>query len=94
MVSLADKDFEADDPYEFVGVRYQAEPGTDPDEIMARCFIEEYALMGMPRDRIMRMFRSTHFKGTNAILERRGEQFIRGIAESVFGTPATEESHA
>ena len=94
MVSLADKDFEADDPYEFVGVRYEAEPGTDPDEIMARCFIEEYALMGMPRDRIMRMYRSTHFKGTNAILERRGEQFIRGIAESVFGTPATEERHA
>ena len=94
MVSLADKDYEADDLYEFVGVRYEAEPGTDPDEIMARCFIEEYALMGMPRDRIMRMFRSTHFKGTNAILERRGEQFIRGIAESVFGTPATEERHA
>lgn len=94
MVSLADKEFEADDPYEFVGVRYAAEPGTDPDEIMARCFIEEYALMGMPRDRIMRMFHSAHFKGTNAILERRGEEFIRTIAASVYGAPAREERHA
>ncbi|MGE0600520.1 MAG: hypothetical protein AB7J35_15330 [Dehalococcoidia bacterium] len=94
MVSIADKEFEADDPYEFVGVRYPAEPGTDPDEIMARCFIEEYALMGMPRDRIMRMFRSAHFKGTNAILQRRGENFVDEIANSVYGTPAREERHA
>ena len=32
MVDLSEKDFEADDPYEFVGMRYKAEPGTDPDE--------------------------------------------------------------
>jgi hypothetical protein len=94
MVSLADKEFEADDPYEFVGVRYEAEPGTDPDEIMARCFIEEYALMGMPRDRIMRMFHSPHFKGTNAIRERRGDEFIRTIADGVYGTPVLEDRHA
>ena len=94
MVSLADKEFEADDPYEFVGVRYEAEPGTDPDEIMARCFIEEYALMGMPRDRIMRMFHSPHFKGTNAIRVRRGDEFIRTIADGVYGTPALEDRHA
>jgi hypothetical protein len=94
MVDLSEKEFEADDPYEFVGVRYEAEPGTDPDEVMARCFIEEYALLGMPRDRIMRMFHSAHFAGTHAILERRGERFVREIADGVYGQRATEESHA
>jgi len=91
---MAEKDFEADDPYEFVGMRYQAEPGTDPDELMARCFIEEYALMGMPRDRIMRMFHSPAFKGTHSILERRGAEFIRAISDDVYGHLAAEESHA
>ncbi len=94
MVSLADKEFESDDPYEFVGVRYEAEPGTDPDEAMARCFIEEYALMGMPRDRIMRMFRAPQFKGTHSILERRGEPFIHAIADDIYGTTVPEVRHA
>lgn len=94
MVDLSEKEFEADDPYEFVAMRYSAEPGTDPDEAMARCFIEEYALMGMPRDRIMRMFHSPHFAGTHAILERRGQAFVVGIADSIYGPAAAEESHA
>ena len=94
MVDLSEKEFEADDPYEFVGMRYQAEPGTDPDEMMARCFIEEYALMGMPRNRIMRMFESAHFKGTNGILERRGRGFVTAIADSIYGTSAEVGSHA
>lgn len=91
---MAEKDFEADDPYEFVGMRYPAEPGTDPDELMARAFIEEYALMGMPRDRIMRMFVSPFFAGTNGILERRGESFVRAIFDDIYGRPAAEVSHA
>ena len=91
---MAEKDLETDDPYEFVAMRYPVEPGTDADEVMARCFIEEYALLGMPRDRIMRMFHSAHFAGTHAILERRGERFIREIADGVYGQRATEESHA
>ncbi len=91
---MAEKDFEADDPYEFVAMRYTAEPGTDPDEVMARCFIEEYALMGMPRDRIMRMFESARFSGTHSILERRGSAFIRVISDDVYGHSAAEENHA
>ena len=94
MVDLSEKGFEADDPYEFVGMRYPAEPGTDPDELMARCFIEEYALMGMPRDRIMRMFESQHFHGTHGILERRGRSFVTAIADSIYGTTAEVKGHA
>lgn len=91
---MAEKDIEADDPYEFVAMRYTAEPGTDPDEVMARCFIEEYALMGMPRDRIMRLFHSAHFAGTHAILERRGEAFIRAISDDIYGSTAEEARNA
>ena len=61
---------------------------------MARCIIEEYALMGMPRDRVMRMFESAGFRGTHNILLRRGRPFVRAIAESVYGRPETEKSHA
>ena len=39
---MAEKDFENDDPFEFVAVRFPADPGVDSDEVMARCFIEEY----------------------------------------------------
>lgn len=91
---MADKDFEADDPYEFVAVRYPVAPGIDPDELMARTFIEEYALMGMPRSRIMRMFESASFRGTHAILERRGRAFVQAISDDVYGSPAVEEHHA
>lgn len=91
---MADKEFEADDPYEFVAMRYKAEPGTDPDEVMARVFIEEYALMGMPRDKIMRMFRSPAFAGTHDILERRGEAFIRAISDDIYGQAAAEVCNA
>lgn len=91
---MAVKEIESDDPYEFVAMRYTAAPGTDPDEVMARCFIEEYALMGMPRKHIMRMFESARFTGTNSILERRGAAFIRAISDDVYGHPAEEESHA
>jgi hypothetical protein len=91
---MAEKEFEADDPYEFVAMRYPVAPGTDPDDAMARCFIEEYALMGMPRDRIMRMFHAPKFAGTHAILQRRGEAFIRGIADEVYGRPAEEVPNA
>ncbi len=91
---MAEKEFESDDPYEFVAMRYTAEPGTDPDEVMARCFIEEYALMGMPRDKIMHMFKSPAFSGTYAIRDRRGADFIRAIFDDIYGHPALEETHA
>jgi hypothetical protein len=87
---MADKELEDDDPYEFVAVRFPMEEGVDADELMARCFVEEYALMGMPRDRMLVLFRSTFFAGTNAILQRRGEGFIESIIESVYG-PAVQE---
>jgi hypothetical protein len=82
---MAEKEFEGDDPMEFVAMRFPAPPGVDMDEAMARCFIEEYALMGMPRKRILAMFRSPAFAGAHAVFAARGEEFIVGLVEQVFG---------
>ena len=84
---MAEKDLKTDDPYEFVAMQYTVEPGTDPDELMARCFIEEYALIGMPRQKTMRLFASPMFAGTHAILARRGSQFVEQLADQVYGQP-------
>ncbi len=82
---MAEKHLEDDDPYELVGVRVPMEPGVDADSVMARCFIEEYALMGMNRERVLHLFRSRYFAGTHAILERRGEAFIAALLDDVYG---------
>jgi hypothetical protein len=87
---MADKHLERDDPYEFVAMRYAAAPGSDPDVEMARCFIEEYALMGMPREKTMRLFQSPYFAGTHAILQKRGDAFVRQLINDVYGQPAGE----
>jgi hypothetical protein len=87
---VADKEFEADDPYEFVAMRVPMEPGVDPDATIARCFIEEYALMGMPRARVAQLFRVPFFAGTHDILKRRGEAFVAQLMDDVFGVAPSE----
>jgi hypothetical protein len=87
---MTEKEFEADDPYEFVAMRYPVEPGTDADEVMARCFIEEYALIGMPRQTTLRLFSSPQFAGSHAILARRGREFVERLADEVYGRPEGE----
>jgi hypothetical protein len=86
---MAEKDFEADDPMEFVAVRFPVPDGVDGDEVMARCFVEEYAVMGMPRERVFRLFQSRFFAGTHAILHSRGEEFVRGIIDDVYGVTSS-----
>lgn len=88
---MVEKELESDDPYEFVAVRYPMPPGVDGDEAMARCFIEEYALMGMPREKVLRLFQSQFFAGTHAILRNRGEPFVRGLIDEIFGVTGGQE---
>ena len=89
---MADKELETDDPYELIGMRFPMEPGVDGEELQSRCFIEEYALMGMPQFKVMHMFKSEFFAGTHAILVSRGEPFVERIIEEVYGQPATTEA--
>lgn len=88
---MAEKELESDDPYEFVAVRFPMQPGVDGDEAMARCFIEEYALMGMPRQKVYQLFQSKFFAGTHAILENRGDAFVRRLLDEVFGVGEAQE---
>lgn len=88
---MAEKEFELDDPYEFVAVRFPVDSAVDQDEVMARCFIEEYALIGMPRDRMLHLFRSPAFVSPHGILESRGEAFVQQIIDDVYGQPVAEE---
>jgi hypothetical protein len=81
---LPDKEFEEDDPYELVAVEVPSPPGYDGPAEMARCFVEEFALMGFPPDRILRLFTSRAFAGSHAIYEERGEAFVRGLIDEVF----------
>ncbi len=87
---MAEKDVESDDPFEFVAVRFPMERGVDADEVMARCFIEEYALIGTPRGKMLALFESEFFAGTHAILVRRGEAFVQRIIDDVFGVALQE----
>lgn len=87
---MAEKELEGDDPMEFVAHRFPVPPGVDMDAEMARCFIEEYALMGMPRERIFHIFSSRFFAGTHAVLESRGEAFIRNLIDGVYGPAGTK----
>jgi hypothetical protein len=80
------KETESEDPYAFVALRYETEPGVDPDAAMARCVTEEFAMMGFSPERILRLFQLATYAGVYAIYERRGEAFVRAIIEDVFGT--------
>ncbi|MEE9277285.1 MAG: hypothetical protein V3V06_02640 [Dehalococcoidia bacterium] len=78
---------EPDDPYEFVAMQFPAEEGVDADAAMARCIVEEFALMGFPPERILRIFQIPTYTGSYDIRERRGEPFVTGIIADVFGRP-------
>lgn len=80
--------FEPDDPMTFTAVAYPVEDREEADREMARCFIEEYALMGWSPERIRGLFRSGAFAGTHAILERRGEPFVEALLAQTFGDPS------
>jgi hypothetical protein len=82
---MAEKDFEADDPMEFVAMRFPVPEGVDADAEMTRCFVEEYAVMGMPPERVLRLFKSPFFEGTHKVMATRGERFVQEIIDDVFG---------
>jgi hypothetical protein len=85
-----DKELEDDDPYELVAVSVTGPPGYDGPAAMARVFIEEFALMGWPPARIMRLFKSPKFAGTNSVYEERGEAYVQGLIDEVFAGRTVE----
>ncbi len=86
---MADKDFEAEDPFQPVAVAFDT-PGYDGVEAMARCFVEEYALMGWPPERVYKLFTVPEFAGSYAVYHDRGPDYVRRLIESVMGEGALE----
>ncbi|MDH3755818.1 MAG: hypothetical protein OEU32_18300 [Acidimicrobiia bacterium] len=81
----ADKDLEADDPYELTGVRYAVAPGVDADRETARTLIEEFAMQGWSPDRIAAMFADPHAGSAHDIYRRRGDLLFDELLDEVFG---------
>lgn len=82
-----DKEVEDDDPFELVGVRFQLPPGVDGDRELARCFVEEYALLGWPADRIRTLFTDPEYAGAHAVAQRRGLALVDEVIAATFGEP-------
>ena len=84
-LTAADKEFEDDDPYELVGVRFPVPEGVDADRELARCFVEEFALMGSSPAEVRRLFADPHYTGSYDIAQRRGLQLVEELIAEVFG---------
>ncbi len=80
-----DKALEGDDPYELVGVHYPIPAGVDGDREVARCFVEEFALMGWTPERIRGLFTTPHYTGAREIVERRGMGLVDEVIAETFG---------
>jgi len=81
---MADKEFELEDPFQPVAVSLPT-PGYDGLEAMARCFVEEYALMGWPPERIFTLFTVPEFAASYAVYQDRGPDYVRRLIAAVVG---------
>ena len=80
---MAIKPLDPEDPMALVGVGLDRSPDDQALTEMAGCFVEEYARMGWSGERILRLFRNPFYRGPHCILRLKGEEFIRGLIETV-----------
>lgn len=83
--AMKQKSLEPEDPYELVGVAVPVPEGYDALGEMARCFVEEFALMGWSGQRILGLFQSPFYQGPHAVYRTRGEGFGRELIGQVLG---------
>ena len=72
---MAEKDSDADDPMELVGV---ALPGGDLDQ-MAECFVEEYIRDGWDDESLLGLFRDPFYRATYRICQEKGEEYVLAL---------------
>jgi hypothetical protein len=75
-----DKEPESGDPMELV---MNSIPAGDP-VMLARCVIEEYAMMGMNEEEILELFRQPIYQ-THGLHQERGETWVRNLIQEVLG---------
>jgi hypothetical protein len=83
----ADKELEADDPYQLTGVRYPVADGVDADRETARTLIEEFAMQGWGRVAIANHIADPQAGSAHAIYRRRGALMLDELFDEVFGPP-------
>ncbi len=88
---MAEKQFEKGDPLSLNGLILDLpkEEAIKAEAEMAACFIEEYAMIGYDQEAIFALFKDPFYQGTHAVLETRGETFIRELIQEVFGVKET-----
>ncbi|MFB6347381.1 MAG: hypothetical protein ABEK50_16790 [bacterium] len=74
-----DKEAEADDPFELVGNNAPGDP-----EFMARSLMEEYARLGMDRERLMAIFQNEFYQSAHNLYQELGEQRIGELVDEVL----------
>jgi len=79
---------EATDPYVASAVELST-PGHDGTAEMARTFVEEFARIGWPRDRIARMFRQPRYMAAYSVYQTRGPDFVARVIDEVLGPDAS-----
>ncbi len=82
------KGAEPTDPFVATAVSLPT-PGHDGMALMARAFVEEFALMGWSRERIERMFRMPRYVAANAVWRARGPAFVSALIDDVLGPRRT-----
>ena len=75
---------EPTDPYVATAVALPT-LGYDGLAAMARTFVEEFALMGWPRERVLRMFTIPRYVAAHAVYVTRGPAFVEALVDEVFG---------
>jgi hypothetical protein len=68
-----------DDPSVLMGVALPAPPAATRE--MACAFADEFAQMGMERERLLRLFRSPFYAGAHAALQLLGEAEVESIVD-------------
>ncbi len=74
------KQAEPGDPLDLVGT---VVPGGDL-EVLARCFIEEFAAMGYEGDRILELFRQPQYVAVHPVYRAKGETATRRLIDDVL----------
>lgn len=75
-------EFDLQDPLELNGAVFPTEE--DTSGAMCECFIEEFMRLGYGPEQILALFRDPNYLGTNMVLERRGERFVRDAIIETF----------
>lgn len=73
-------EFDLDDPMTLTGV---ALPG-DRTEEMARCFIEEYAMMGYGREQILHFFQNPFYVATHQVWRAKGRDYVEHLIKQAL----------